>query len=108
MALTTFPYGAPVRMFVLFKDEDGVPRDPNTVKFYLRKPNPLQPEGVEYIEHTYGMGGDVAKEETGLYSVSKTGDEPGDWHFAFEGIGTVDAVKEGMFAVSYPRARQVA
>jgi hypothetical protein len=93
MAIESYPFESPVRVFIEYLDSDLEPIDPSTVKVKIRKP-----DGV-LVEYQFGVGGDVAKDSIGAYSTVVTADQDGDWLYRWEATGPVAVIKEGIFSV---------
>ena len=66
----------------------GSVADPTTVRAQVMDPS----ENI--TTYTYGVDGALTKQSTGVYALSFTVDEAGDWWYGYEGDGAVETTGE--------------
>ena len=76
-----------------FKDVDGVLTDPTTIVLKVKDPS-----GTTDV-YTYASA-QVERDATGQYHRDIAIDEPGTWHWRWEGAGAIVAVDEDFFYVT--------
>ena len=93
MALNSYVQGQSVRIYLRFKNAQGVPADPTTVTLKVETP-----AGVT-TTYTYA-GGHLTKPETGVYYYDiDTTTAAGVWHYRGIGTGAVVAAGQDKFTV---------
>jgi hypothetical protein len=84
-----YDIGDRVRLTGIFK-ADGVPADPSSVKFQIRKRTESGHEEFEYTEPPVV----VKRLEVGVYEVVWTWNESGVWYYRFVGSGALGVALE--------------
>lgn len=85
--INTYDVGDSPVLTATFRDRDTELKDPTTVVCRV-----LPPSGTE-------QNPSPAQVSTGVYEAVITIDEPGVWHYRFEGTGAVEAAGDHKFKV---------
>lgn len=80
--------GNPVRLWVSFRNEAGLPQDPTNVKLTVK-----DPDGVEHEFEDE----ELTNTDVGEWEFLFLADEEGDYPYRWEGFGTLRAAAESMF-----------
>lgn len=83
--------------FALNIQVDSVDTDPSALTFEL-----LSPQGNR-VRYVYATDAELIKDSAGDYHVDYVLDEPGTWHWRWEGTGTAPGVEEGSVQVKRER-----
>ena len=93
MNIKEYFWGTSVTVYAEFKNRTGSFIDPTTVAFSYKKP------GAVEVTKTYGVDGEVIKEDVGKYYIDLDADTVGFWGWRAWSTGTGQAAYEGQFKI---------
>jgi len=94
----TYDIGDLVKVTGTWTDSDDAALDPTAVFLVYKDPSGNVCDALQY-----GVGAEITKASTGVYTCNISIDEAGSWYYRWYSTGTGQAAQEGYFSV---RVRQ--
>ena len=89
----TYDVGDLITTTGTWTDTDDDPLDPTAVFFSFRDPS------GNVTSYTYGVGAQITKTSTGIYTCNISIDKAGTWYYRWYATGTGQAAQEDYFLV---------